>query len=61
VVTVKQDDETAFIDSMMLNGVDFDLLGHVTKGSIRIDDEDWGHVEDYRNLYENSLTDILLS
>lgn len=61
VVTVKQEDETAFIDSMMLNGVDFDLLGHVTKGSIRIDDEDWGHIDDYRNLYENSLTDTILS
>ncbi|MFN4299175.1 MAG: phosphoribosylformylglycinamidine synthase subunit PurL [Thermaurantimonas sp.] len=61
VVTVKQQDETAFIDSMMLNGVDFDLLGHVTKGSIRIDDEDWGHVDDYRKLYEDSLTDTILS
>ncbi|GCD78276.1 phosphoribosylformylglycinamidine synthase subunit PurL [Thermaurantimonas aggregans] len=61
VVTVKQEDETAFIDSMMLNGVDFDLLGHVTKGSIRIDDEDWGHVDDYRKLYEDSLTDTILS
>lgn len=61
VVTVRQEDETAFIDSMMLNGVDFDLLGHVTKGSIRIDDEDWGQVEDYRDLYDKSLTEIILS
>ncbi|MFN3951256.1 MAG: phosphoribosylformylglycinamidine synthase subunit PurL [Thermaurantimonas sp.] len=61
VVTVRQEDETAFIDSMMLNGVDFDLLGHVTKGSIRVDDEDWGFVEDYKNIYDHSLTENILS
>ena len=45
VVTVSQESEDEFIDLMMLNGVEFDLMGHVTKGSIRIDDEDWGTVE----------------
>jgi phosphoribosylformylglycinamidine synthase len=40
---------------MMLNGVEFDLLGHVTKGSIRIDDEDWGSVDEYKELYDNAL------
>lgn len=59
VVSVNPENEDAFIDLMMLNGVEFDLLGHVTKGSIRIDDIEWGHVEDYRNIYDNSLGEIM--
>ena len=55
VVTVAPDQEEAFIDLMMLNGVEFDLLGHVTKGSIRIDDEEWGHVSEYKDRYDNAL------
>jgi phosphoribosylformylglycinamidine synthase len=55
MVTVSQDTEDDFIDLMMLNGVEFDLVGHVTKGAIRIDDEDWGNVEDYKTVYDNSL------
>jgi len=35
--------------------VEFDLLGHVTKGSIRIDDEEWGPVSEYKDLYDNAL------
>lgn len=59
VVTVSEDDKDAFIDLMMLNGCDFDLLGHVTKGSIRVDDEDWGTVAEYQDIYDNALSDIL--
>jgi len=55
VVTVAPDQEEAFIDLMMLNGVEFDLLGHVTKGSIRIDDEEWGQVSEYKDRYDNAL------
>ena len=55
VVTVAPDQEEAFIDLMMLNGVGFDLLGHVTKGSIRIDDEEWGQVSEYKDRYDNAL------
>ncbi|MBI1316603.1 phosphoribosylformylglycinamidine synthase subunit PurL [bacterium] len=59
VVSVRPEDEDAFIDAMMLNGVGFDLLGHVTKGSIRIDDEDWGHIDDYRAVYDSALAKAL--
>jgi phosphoribosylformylglycinamidine synthase subunit PurL len=59
VVTVTQENEADFIDNMMLNGVAFDLLGHVTKGSIRIDDEDWENVDTYKNIYDNALTNII--
>jgi len=59
IVSVSPENEDAFIDLMMLNGVEFDLVGHVTKGSVRIDDVDWGHVEDYRKIYDNSLGEIM--
>ena len=55
MVSVDPAAEDEFIDLMMLNGVEFDLMGHVTKGSIRIDDEDWGDVNDYKELYDTSI------
>ena len=55
VVTVAPEKEEAFIDLMMLNGVEFDLLGHVTKGSIRVDDEEWGMFEEYKDIYEHVI------
>ena len=55
LVTVSEENKDKFIDLMMLNGCDFDLMGHVTKGGIRIDDEDWGSVSDYQEIYDNAL------
>ncbi len=59
VVSVTPENEESFIDLMMLNGVEFDLLGHVTKGAIRVDDEDWGMVSDYAKPYQNALGEVI--
>ena len=59
LVTVSEENKDKFIDVMMLNGCDFDLMGHVTKGGIRVDDEDWGSVSDYQEIYDNALGTIL--
>lgn len=59
VVGVSHEKEDEFIDLMMLNGVEFDLVGHVTKGSIRIDDEEWGHVSEYKEIYDNAIGNSL--
>ncbi len=59
LVTVSEENKDKFIDLMMLNGCDFDLMGHVTKGGIRVDDEDWGSVSDYQEIYDNALGAIL--
>ena len=59
LVTVSEENKDKFIDLMMLNGCDFDLLGHVTKGGIRVDDEDWGNVGDFQEIYDNALGTIL--
>lgn len=55
MVSVNPDNEDNFIDLMMLNGVEFDLVGHVTKGAIRIDDKDWGDVSEYQKIYNESI------
>lgn len=55
VVSVDPDKEDAFIDLMMLNGVEFDLVGHVTKGAFRIDDIDWDNVQEYQKLYNEAI------
>jgi phosphoribosylformylglycinamidine synthase len=54
-VSVRPEDEERFLDIMMRNGVEFDLLGHVTKGSVRVDDEEWGTVASFRDRYDNAL------
>jgi phosphoribosylformylglycinamidine synthase len=59
IVTVNPEHEVEFIDLMMLNGVEFDLMGHVTKGSVRIDDTDWGMVADYKPIYDNAIGDAV--
>ena len=59
IITVSSDKEEELIDFMMAKDVEFHLVGHVTKGSIRVDDQDWGNVKDFSNLYDNALEDIL--
>lgn len=55
MVSVNPSNEDSFIDLMMLNGVEFDLVGHVTKGDIRIDDVEWGNVKVYQEIYDTSI------
>ncbi len=59
IVTVCEEQKDPFIDLMMLNGCAFDLLGHVTKGSLRVDDENWGMVDDFKSIYDHSLGSLL--
>lgn len=59
IVSVSPEKEDELIDIMMSKDVDFHLVGHVTKGSVRVDDENWGDVNDYKTLYDNALGAIL--
>ena len=56
---MSEENKDKFIDLMMLNGCDFDLLGNVTKGGVSVDDEDWGNVNDYQEIYDNALGTVL--
>ena len=51
IVSVAMARETDFIDFMMNAGVPFMTLGHVTREEIRIDDNSYGFISDYRKKY----------
>ncbi len=60
-VTVVEDYEDEFLDFVGDSSVQVMLLGHVTKGRITIDEENFGFIEDYRTLYEKSIADAMMS
>jgi len=51
VVSVAQAREADFIDFMMETQVPFMTLGHVTREEIRVDDNSYGFISDYRKSY----------
>ena len=52
VSAVKEED---FVKYLKSNSVEYDELGHVSDGSFRIDDEEFGNVKEWRELYGNVL------
>ncbi|MDR2036330.1 MAG: hypothetical protein LBQ60_00245 [Bacteroidales bacterium] len=54
VVSVATSRETDFIDFMMETGVSFMTLGHVTREEIRIDDNSYGFVSDYKKKFHSA-------
>ncbi len=52
VSSAKQDD---FVDFMLETETTFSALGHVTKGEIRIDDESYGFVANYKKEFNSRL------
>jgi phosphoribosylformylglycinamidine synthase len=55
VVTVSEDKEDLFIETMVASGVNFTLIGHVTKGKLQIDGEHFGFIKEVKNLYNEAL------
>ncbi len=55
VVSVSAEKETDFIDFMIEQKHPFSILGHVTKGEMRIDDESYGFVDDVKEVFENKM------
>ena len=55
VVAVSEDREEEFIEFMMESGVNFTLLGHVTKGKMMVDDLHYGFITEAKTLYDNAL------
>ncbi len=49
IVSVSSEKQDDFVDLMLEAEVPFSALGHVTKGEIRIDDESYGFIDDYRD------------
>lgn len=55
VVGVSEDQEDEFIEHMMNQGVQYTLLGHVTKGKVCVDDDQFGFVDELKDIYDNAL------
>jgi len=55
IVSVAETSEDDFLDTLKNSKVPFTLLGHVTKGDIRIDDTSFGQVLEYKELFDNAL------
>ncbi len=49
LVSVSADKEGKFIDYIYNNGLEITLLGHVTKGELRMDELSFGFIQDYIN------------
>ena len=60
VVSVTETGEDAFLDALKDSKTPFMLLGHVTQGKLVIDDKDFGMIADYKEIYNNSLTEKLM-
>ena len=55
VVGVNEDQEDEFIDYMFEQKVPYTLLGHVTKGKVCVDDDQFGFVDELKDIYDNAL------
>ena len=55
VVSVRETKEDEFLDTIKLSQVPFTLIGHVTKGDLRIDQKSYGHISQYKEMYDHAL------
>lgn len=58
-VAVNEEQEDDFIEFMMNSGISYTLLGHVTKGKICVDDEQFGFVTELKDIYDTALEKVL--
>ncbi|MCX6314639.1 MAG: phosphoribosylformylglycinamidine synthase subunit PurL [Sphingobacteriales bacterium] len=61
VVSVKGENETAFINRMQASGTPFVKLGTVAEDLININGTDWGSIGQWKNKYDNALSNLLSS
>ena len=59
VVGVSEAQEDEFIEHMMEQNVSYTLLGHVTKGKVCVDDEQYGFINELKDIYDNALANKL--
>ncbi len=55
VVSVRETSEDSFLDLMKKFHVPYTLIGHVTKGEIRVDEYSFAEVSEFKDLYDTSL------
>jgi len=59
VITIERDKEDDFIDVMSSSDVPFILLGHVTRGKVVIDEDNYGFISELKNQFDTALANKL--
>jgi phosphoribosylformylglycinamidine synthase len=59
VVSVSRNKEDAFIRYLMNTELEFISLGQVTSGNVVIDEQEFGHIDEWKKLYNTSIEAIL--
>jgi len=59
VVSINEEQEAAFVDLLSLTNTKFSLLGHVTKGEMRVDDVSFGFTAEAKEKYDSALGELL--
>lgn len=59
IITVDEDNEDDMLKVLQEKGVEVMLLGLVTNGDLLLDGEDFGEIQDFKEVYENALEEIL--
>jgi phosphoribosylformylglycinamidine synthase len=59
IVSVKPENQEAFVEFMATSETEFSLLGTVTEGEFKIDNEGFGSVIPVKNVFDNVLHNIL--
>jgi phosphoribosylformylglycinamidine synthase len=59
VVSVKPEQQEAFVELMATSEIEFSLLGTVTSGDLKVDEEQFGTVKAAKTVYQNVLHEIL--
>lgn len=59
VVGVSEDQEDDFIEFMMRQNITYTLLGHVTKGKCCVDDQQYGFINEIKDVYDTALEKAL--
>jgi phosphoribosylformylglycinamidine synthase len=59
IVSVCEENEGDFIDFVLNTKIKVTLLGHVTKGDMRIDDESFGQIQNVKETYLTALDKVM--
>jgi phosphoribosylformylglycinamidine synthase len=59
IVSVKSENELDFQKYLSENSVMFQRIGEVTDGNLRVDGEDFGQIQEWKEVFQNKLNHIL--
>ncbi|HMJ48772.1 MAG TPA: AIR synthase-related protein, partial [Ferruginibacter sp.] len=59
VISVQQNQQAGFIKNMETSGTAFSELGRVTKGDILVSGENWGFINEWKDIYDNAIGNYL--